>query len=139
MGNALDGFEGAPCCASDAGNAPPQSGSGATAVRQTLGGDAEQIKDQLLEAQKALHPSEARVSALFDLYDTDQNGVLDPAELKSVMLDVYKGAIATLTERSIAAAEQATAAAAEVAEVDRRWEVSSESIVCIAASRHAVV
>lgn len=136
MGNSLEGFQGAPCCASDAGDAPPDASS-AGASRQVLGSEAgqhlRQVKGQLLEAQRALHPSEARVSALFDLYDTDQNGVLDPAELKNVMLDVYKGAIATLTERSIAAAEQATAAAAAVADVDRRWEVSSEPLVCACA------
>ena len=56
-------------------------------------------------------------------YDADQNGYLDPAELKDVMLDVYKSAIATLAERCAAAAEQAAAACAAVTEVDRRWMV----------------
>lgn len=130
MGNALSGFEGfdgALCCASDAANAPPSAGS-ARAPRQSLEGIAQQVKHQLLDAQQVLHPSKARVSALFDLYDMDCDGALDPAELKNVMLDVYKGAIATLTERSIVAAEQATAAAAAVAQVDRRWEVSSDPL-----------
>jgi Ca2+-binding EF-hand superfamily protein len=120
MGNVLEGLEGAPCCASEASNAPSHASQGG------LSGDAQAIKGLLVEAQSALHPSEARVSALFDLYDTDGNGVLDPTELKNVMLDVYKGAIATLSERCLAAAEQATAAAAAVTEVDRRWDVSSE-------------
>ena len=141
MGNALggfEGFEGAMCCASDATNAPPSAGS-AGAAGQSLEGIAQQVKHQLLEAQQALHPSKARVAALFDLYDTDRNGALDPAELKNVMLDVYKGAIATLTERSIVAAEQATAAAAAVAQVDRRWKVSSDSLVVpSAAARRGV-
>ncbi len=137
MGNALEGFQGAPCCAADAGEAPPRA-AGAYGQGESLDGVAQQVKDQLLEAQQALHPSEARVAALFDLYDADHNGVLDPAELKNVMLDVYKGAIATLTERSIGAAEQATAAAAAVADVDRRWEVSSDTLARSAASRHGL-
>lgn len=136
MGNALEGFEGAPCCAADAGNAPASQVGVADAWRESLDGVAQQVKNQLLEAQQALHPSEARIAALFDLYDTDHNGALDPAELKDVMLDVYKGAIATLTECSIGAAEQAGAAAAAVTEVDRRWAVSTDPLEHSAVSCH---
>lgn len=132
MGNALEGFSEAPCCsAAGAGNAPPQSSAGSGPhhhQQQRLTDEAQHIKRLMVEAQACLHPSETRVSALFDLYDTDQNGYLDPAELKEVMLDVYKSAIATLTERAATAAEQAAAACAAVTDVDRRWMV--RAVLC---------
>ena len=108
MGGALGSFEElAPCCAADGGGSTPtccaaQAASSGPRRAAALSDDAQEMRKLQQEAQAALHPSEARVSALFDLYDADGNGSLDPEEVKNVMLDVYKSAIAALTERRYA-------------------------------------
>ena len=144
MGGALGSFEElAPCCAAEGGGSTPTCcaahGASSAGPRRAaaLSDDAQEMRKLQQEAQAALHPSEARVSALFDLYDADGNGSLDPEEVKNVMLDVYKSAIAALTERSQAATGQAQAAAVAANEVDFRWAEGQRTWAADAPEREA--